>query len=139
MSLEMRRYLHIRNAKTSKYKDKRKVFQAINAVPEDDVKIEAIEKFQTITKEDLLNRENAIIRQHLENPLCVNTSRPVGLTPAEWRAANRQKIRDTQNTKFTCGCSGKYTRANKANHMRCAKHLAWLRRQTTPEPQQPIS
>ena len=135
MTLETRRYFHIQNAKCSKYKEKRKIFQAINAVPEESVKIECLEEYETIPKAELLQRENTLIREHIHNPLCVNTSRPIGLSPAEWRAANRQKVRDSQNTKFDCPCSGHYTRANRSFHTKTKKHLEWLKNQTPAAPQ----
>lgn len=132
MSLELRRYLHIKNAEISKYKDTRKIFKAINSVPADSVKIEALHELKGATKDALLQLENTLIRQNLSNPLCCNTSRPIGLTPKEWREANIEKVKAIQNTKHTCLCKGRYTTSNRAVHMKSIRHQTWLKHQTTP-------
>jgi hypothetical protein len=43
----------------------------------------------------------------------------------EYRQEHREDILRHQNEKFTCECSGRYTRCHKLRHLTSQKHIAW--------------
>jgi hypothetical protein len=49
---------------------------------------------------------------------------------AEYRAKNKDKIKDKKNKKFVCECGGKYTHINKVKHIKTKIHQKWLKLQT---------
>ena len=107
----------------------RKIYAHINAAGWPNAQISLVETVPGQSRADLLRRENFYVRNYLSNPNCLNYQRPIGLLPEEWRALNRQKVRDCQNKKFTCRCGGSFTRANKAAHERSYKHIDYLSEQ----------
>jgi len=44
----------------------------------------------------------------------------------KYREANKEKIREKKNQKFTCECGGKYTGDHKARHERTKKHTQFI-------------
>ena len=96
-------------------------------------KIELIENFPCETKQELLWRE----REWFEKTDCVNKLRPI-TTSEENRKLRREtgnkyreKNREIINEKFNCDCSGRFTRANKARHLKTKLHKDYLAGLTT--------
>jgi len=48
----------------------------------------------------------------------------------EYREQNKIKIKERDNAKHECPCGGKYTRGNKAVHLKTNKHQTFLNQQT---------
>jgi hypothetical protein len=44
----------------------------------------------------------------------------------EYRIQNRTEIYKKQNEKCECGCGGKFTKANKQQHLKTKKHIAYI-------------
>ena len=48
----------------------------------------------------------------------------------EYREQNKNKIKERDNAKYECPCGGKYTRGNKAIHLKTLKHQTFINQQT---------
>ena len=90
--------------------------------------IELVEKYPCKTKEELLWRE----RMWFDKIDCVNKRRPIAT-----KKENNQKGYEThkKNDKWvkyrfetlTCECGGKFSRHNKARHLKSARHLLYCK------------
>tara|TARA_R110000796_G_scaffold225876_1_gene342320 strand:+ start:361 stop:618 length:258 start_codon:yes stop_codon:yes gene_type:complete len=80
-----------------------------------------IEEIQYDNKRELAARERhwfEVLRPTLNNNI-------PNRGQAEYRGDNREVLNEKQKEKFTCPCGGRYTRANKSNHLKSKKHLAF--------------
>jgi predicted GIY-YIG superfamily endonuclease len=91
-------------------------------------KIELIEDYPCETKDELCWRE----REWMEKTDCVNKQRPI-VTREEKRERKfetnkkyHEENRDTINEKFNCECGGRFTRQNKAPHLKTQKHIKFI-------------
>ena len=116
----------------------------------DDIEICLIENFPCQTNTELHRREGFYIR----NTVCVNiriAGRNIKEYPhemkdyyinyyqdnkaelnakhAKYNLKNRARIHARQNAKFLCDCGGKYTRANRARHIRSLQHQSFISKQ----------
>jgi hypothetical protein len=74
----------------------RKLYQHINSIGWDKVKIELIEDYDCDNRKELLVRENEYISNHINNPFCLNTSFPF---KTKEQRKQKQKEYDTGDKK----------------------------------------
>lgn len=101
-----------------------------------DAEIELIECYECENREQLEKREGEYIKKYD----CVNKN-IAGRTRKEWeednkearkeyhkdyREKNKEAIAEKKNEKFTCECGGKYTYANKSQHLKSKKHYYYF-------------
>lgn len=119
---------------TSKFRKGTNKTKAVEVLKYGDAYIELLESFPCDNIDESNARERYWIRVFEEHK--VNKQIP-GRTSAEYRRDNRQrynelsrkytknnrqKIRFEQNQKNNCSCGGRYTRANKTQHLNTFKH-----------------
>ena len=54
-----------------------------------------------------------------------------GQTQKEWYVLNKDTINEHQKTKNICNCGGKFTTANKLQHIKSIKHLKYIQAHET--------
>jgi hypothetical protein len=95
-----------------------------------------IENFPCNSRDELERQE----RYYIESIECVNKNRPTR-TRTEWKQDNKEKIMIYQNdyrkdniikisekrkVKHDCVCGGKYTFANKSQHLKTSRHQDYM-------------
>jgi len=107
--------------------------RSFDIIKNDDYKIELLEDCNIKTKHELLVRE----RFYIENNNCLNKCIP-GRSIKEWRIDNKDyhkqyridnkdKLDIQTNEKFDCECGGKFTRRNKARHIKSTRHQKFIK------------
>ena len=80
-------------------------------------KIELLEDYPCETRGELLWKE----REWMEKTVCVNKQRPIATLEE-----HIEKHHEYNRVKFNCECGGKFTRQNKARHLKCKKHINFI-------------
>lgn len=83
-----------------------------------DCKIVLLESHKNISVKKLRQRERHFIESSNNS---VNASLP-GRTNKEYYRDNRDTILAKKNEKYECQCGGRYTRVNRATHLKSLKH-----------------
>ena len=119
----------------------------------DDCYIELLENYPCNDKNELTKREGELIRLHKNNLVnkriegrtikeyCVDNietkkkydeqyridnSETIKQKRKEYRIDNNDKLKQKQNEKHNCDCGGKYTNANKLQHIKTTKHKKYI-------------
>ena len=131
--LRIRLYDHKCDAK--KHPDWRS-YRHICSLGWDKVKIILVESYPCANRDELREREDYYIRQHRDDPLCLNQTRAYRTEEDNktYRTPNKsendrrhyQKVREERLAKVTCECGATIAGTSKSAHLKTVKHQTFL-------------
>ena len=125
---ELRKRLHQHKMK-SKEKPNRRLYQHVNMLGWDKVKIVLVEEIMFKTKDELVKREYEIIQQKRSDKYCLNTY--IGnYDDSEYKRLYRKQnaidIKLKRAEKTTCECGSAVSKPHISRHKTSTKHIQLL-------------
>ena len=128
-NLQKRLYHHERSYESFKV-GKSKYTTLFKIIQNNDYKIELIKLHPCENKHELNVAEGLTIKKLKSEGLNVINRNIAGQTQKEYYNKNKNDINEKRNIKNVCQCTGKFTKTNKAQHLKSKKHCEFIKNQT---------